>query len=75
MINSPSLNNSNYENNTLINNADLALTPNSYTNGLSKANLSARSVSSSVNKSKIPTSSRNSSRESSPGRKSSKKKH
>lgn len=79
MINSPSLNSSNYENNTLINNNnnnnDLALTPNSYSTGLSKANLSARSFSSSATKSKIPTSSRNSSRESSPGRKSSKLTH
>lgn len=71
-LNTPSLNNSNYINDHV--NTDIALTPNSYTNGnvITKASLSARSVTGSATKSKIPTSSRNSSRESSPGRKSSK---
>jgi hypothetical protein len=74
----PTLNNSNYNNNNNNNdlNNDLVLSPTtSYTNGSNimnnKGNLSARSItSSSAAKSKIPTSSRNSSRESSPGRRS-----
>lgn len=72
----PTLNNSNYNNNNNDLNNDLALSPTtSYTNGSNimnnKGNLSARSItSSSATKSKIPTSSRNSSRESSPGRRS-----
>lgn len=53
------------------NNHDLAMTPNGYGNGLIKNNLSgSRSANTSFSKSKIPTSSRNSSRESSPGRRS-----
>lgn len=54
------------------NNGDLASTPNSYGNGYLRNNLSgSRSANTSISKSKIPTSSRNSSRESSPGRRSS----
>jgi hypothetical protein len=50
------------------NNGDLALTPNGYG---TKSNLpGSRSANTSFSKSKIPTSSRNSSRESSPGRRS-----
>ena len=69
------LNNSIYNDNNI--NTDFVLTPNPITNGCGitmKTNLSSsRSVaSSSAAKSKIPTSSRNSSRESSPGRRSSK---
>ena len=56
------------------NNQELAMTPGGYNiNGTLKNNLSgSRSVNTSITKSKIPTSSRNSSRESSPGRRSSK---
>ncbi len=50
------------------NNQELAMTP----NGPTRLNMSAsRSANNSISKSKIPTSSRNSSRESSPGRRSS----
>lgn len=72
MNNSPYNNNNN--NNSVVSN-DLASTPNSYSNGTSKLNgvstSGGRNMSiSSATKSKIPTSSRNSSRESSPGRRS-----
>ena len=67
--------NGNHINNSNISN-DLASTPNSYSTngGLSKLNgmssAGRHNTSSSATKSKIPTSSRNSSRESSPGRRS-----
>lgn len=65
LMQSPSHNN--YYNN------DLAGTPSSYSNGrLHSATLNRSGNSSAAVKSKIPTSSRNSSRESSPGRRSSK---
>jgi hypothetical protein len=68
------LNSSNYNDNNIY--SDFALTPNAIANGnaiITKTHLSSsRSVAStSATKSKIPTSSRNSSRESSPGRRSS----
>ncbi len=66
-------NNSTINNNNNNNNNDLAVTPNGGSAKINGVYGSAnRSLTSSATKSKIPTSSRNSSRESSPGRRSSK---